>query len=209
MAKIPGKQQQTIGTLEQLEERLIDNELGICITDHGLYTKLRGMLVPLFTGGGGSSDSSALIAYPLNDELIGGDDDSGEIAIPVTEWYRSGSDIWIDENNQIHCNPGAYHVDAHTYITSSPLAPRIDTLELAVYDWAVSGQVRIDRSMPSSFSFPLSASGVIYVTSDEHVIDVTLDGLGTDVSAWLYYFAIYKIGGAKPGGNNGGEEPLI
>lgn len=212
MAKIPGKQQHTIGTLAQLEERLVDGEIGICITDRGLYTKLRGMRVPLASGGGGGApDFSALIAYPLNDEFIEGDDDSeGDIYIPVVESYRVGSDIWVDEDNQIRCNPGLYHVDAMVVVSVDPLEPRIDTVDFGVYDWSVDYLFEIDRSQVSSYSRPLSISGDMYVDSSNDIVDIRLAGLGTDVAAGLDYLCIYKIGNAQEDEPDSSEdEPLI
>lgn len=64
MAKIPGKQILAVGTMEQLLDRLSDNEPGICITDHGLYTKMRGKLVALLAGGGSLLEFVELFGDP-------------------------------------------------------------------------------------------------------------------------------------------------
>lgn len=210
MAKIPGKQILAVGTREQLLDRLSDNEPGICITDHGLYTKMRGKLVALLAGGG-ATDSSVLVAYPLNDELIEGDDDSEEyIYIPVVETYRVGSDIWVDEDNQIRCNPGLYHVDARVVLSVDPLEPRIDTVDFGVYDMSVGSLFEIDRSQVSSYYRSLVISGDMSVFPDNDVADIRLSGLGTDVVAALDYLCISKIGDAPEDEPDSSEdEPLI
>ena len=211
MAEIPGKQKHTVGLLAQLAERLVDTELGICITDHGLYTKLHGMLVPLALGGGGGSfDSSVLVAFPLNDELITGDDDFVEdIQIPVSESYRVGGDIWIDEENQIRCHPGMYHVDAVVVLDVDPLEPRIDTVNFSVYNSSVGSLFEIDRSQVESYSRPLAISGDMSVYPSNDIVDIRLSGVGTDVAAWLYYLCIYKIGNAQEDETDSSDnEPL-
>lgn len=45
--KIPAKQLQTQGTLEELQAMLLEREIGICTTDHIAYYKLNGILFPM------------------------------------------------------------------------------------------------------------------------------------------------------------------
>lgn len=202
MAVIPGKQVSMVGRMEDLQERLSEREIGICLDDPALYFKLRGRIYPAAVGGGGGETPlpSALVASALNEDIIEGDDLQNEFEFEVAPIYVTGSDIWVDTtSHRIQCNPGLYHVDASVMLRVTPLEPRIDSVSVGVYDGLDGATIDIDRSSVKNVYFAeLRVSGEINVTSVNPAVDIGIESLGTGVSSWLYYIAVYKIGDAQP-----------
>lgn len=203
MATIPGKQASMAGRMADLQERLSEREIGICLEEPALYFKLRGKVYPAAVGGGGGGETTlpqALVANALHAGTIDGDDLQDEFEFDVAPIYVTGSDIWVDTtSHRIQCNPGLYHVDASVRLRVTPLEPRIDSVSVGVYDWSEGAIIDIDRSsIEDSYFAELRVSGEINVTSVNPIVDIGIESLGTGVSSWLYYIAVYKIGDAQP-----------